>query len=173
MDAFDLSSAPAKFRAIKPICDILVIFTGATWVINYIVTVRQIFRDRVCVMPLVCLCCNVAWEITVVLIHRPPYFLLDVFFAMWLSVNMVIVYGSVKVSMEKQLPSPLMHKHLPLVIALTILGFISGYHALAEMLGPTKAVWWGGMLSQVVMSADCLGQILHRGSTHGTSWAMW
>ncbi|GFF34323.1 terpene cyclase Sre3 [Aspergillus udagawae] len=173
MDAFDLSSAPAEFQVMRPICDVMVIFTGATWVINYIVTVRQIFRDRVCGMPLACLCCNIAWEITVVLVHRPPYFLLDVFFAMWLSVNMVIVHGSVKVSMEEQLPSPVMHKYLPLIVALTILCFISGYHALAEMLGPTKAVWWGGMLSQLVMSAECLGQLLHRGSTQGASWVMW
>ncbi|RLL95502.1 hypothetical protein CFD26_100774 [Aspergillus turcosus] len=173
MDAFDFSSASAEFIAKRRICDMLMILTGTSWVINYIVTVRKIFRDRACGMPLVCLCCNIAWEIMVVLIHRPPYILLDVFFAMWLSINMVILYGSVKFSMEEQLPSPLMHKHLPLIVGLTTLGFLSGYLVLAEMFDPAKGVWWGGMFSLLVTSGSCLGQLLHRGSTHGASWAMW
>ncbi|RHZ54852.1 FAD-dependent monooxygenase spyC [Aspergillus thermomutatus] len=173
MDAFDFSSAPAEYLAKKRIFDMLVILTGMSWVINYILTARKIFRDRACGMPLVCLCCNIAWEMMVVLIHRPPYFLMDVFFALWLSINMVILYGSVKFSMKAQLPSPLMHKHLPLIIVLTIMGFLSGYLVLAQMFDPTKGVWWGGMFSLLLMSASCLGQLVHRGSTHGASWAMW
>jgi paspaline synthase len=72
MDTFDFFSAPAEFVTKNRICDMLMILTGTSWVINYIVTVRKIFRDRACGMPLVCLCCNIAWEIMVVLIHRPP-----------------------------------------------------------------------------------------------------
>jgi hypothetical protein len=64
--------------------------------------------------------------------------------------------------MEEQLPSPLMYKHLPLIVVLTTLGFLSGYLVLAGMFDPAKGVWRGGMFSLLVTSGSCSGQPLHQ-----------
>jgi hypothetical protein len=63
------TSFPAEFEAVRPIYNVLIATTGTMWLINYIShstadLQRQGARDTSG------LCCNIAWESTVVLIYR-------------------------------------------------------------------------------------------------------
>jgi paspaline synthase len=173
MEEFNFDAAPPAFQEVRPLVQTIFLISGTGWLVNYVTTIRTAFRDRTSGVSLIGLCNNLAWELVFVLIHRPPHLIAAIVIGLWLFVNVFVVYATVKFAQESKPDSLLLQRHLPLFVVISILGFFSGHVALTVHLGPTKALYWGGMMCLVTLSASALGVLVQRGHTRGTSYAMW
>lgn len=173
MDEFDFNSAPPEFQEIRWVVGSIFLVSGTGWLVNYFTTIRTALRDRTSGASLISLCNNLAWETVFAVIHRPPHLIAAAVITLWLLVNIYVIYVSVKFARESKTDSPLLLKYLPAITFLGFLGFLSGHVALAVHLGPTRALYWGGMICQVTLSASALGLLIERGHTRGASLGMW
>ncbi|KAJ5379961.1 uncharacterized protein N7496_002389 [Penicillium cataractarum] len=173
MDEFDFNAAPPEFQEIRWMVASIFLISGTGWIVNYVTTIRTALRDRASGVSLLSLCNNLAWETVFAVIHRPPHLIAALVITVWLLVNIYVIYVSVKFGRESQDVSPLLRRHLPAVTLLGFVGFLTGHIALSMHLGPTKALYWGGMICQVTLSASALGLLIQRGHTRGASPAMW
>ncbi|THC93376.1 hypothetical protein EYZ11_007133 [Aspergillus tanneri] len=173
MDEFDFNLAPPEFQEIRWVVGSIFIVSGTGWLVNYFTTIRTALRDRTSGVSLFSLCNNLAWETVFAVIHRPPHLVAAAVITLWLLVNVYVIYVSVKFARESGPHSSPLVRYLPAITVLGFLGFLSGHIALAMHLGPTKALYWGGMICQVTLSASALSLLIERGHTRGASFGMW
>ncbi|KAL4789119.1 hypothetical protein BDV19DRAFT_397409 [Aspergillus venezuelensis] len=175
MAEWDLSSGPPEFQKKLWLqwLALLVCWTG--WLMNYFLTIRTAWRDRVSGVSLISLCNNLAWESVFAIFYRPPHRIGSAVWLTWMLVDVYVVYVSSKFTPQSPAdshPHPL-HAYLPALKVLGFFGCLSGHLALAMYLGRTKAFFWGGLFCQVVLSASALDLLVRRGHTRGTSCNMW
>ncbi|KAF7122223.1 hypothetical protein CNMCM5793_000180 [Aspergillus hiratsukae] len=173
MDAFDFGTAPAEFQKVRWIVETSFIISGIGWTLNYFFTIRKAYQDRISGVSLIALSNNLAWEVAFVLVNPPRNPFTRVNFPLWLSVNVFVLYATVKFERESGAHSPFMRRHLPFIIVIINLGLLSGHLAFSSHVGPLAALYWGGMVCQVTLSAGALGLLLQRGHTRGMSYKMW
>jgi paspaline synthase len=173
MDGLDFDSAPAEFQKVRWIVETPLIIAGVGWTLNYFFTIRKAYQDRMSGVSLIALSNNLAWEVAFALINPPPNPFARVNYPLWLSINAFVLYATVKFERESGSHSPFMRRHLPFIILVSILGMLSGHLAFSSHVGPLAALFWGGMLCQVTLSASALGLLLQRGHTRGMSYRMW
>lgn len=173
MDEFDFNTAPPEFQEIRWIVGSIFLVSGSGWLLNYFTTIRTALHDRTSGVSLISLCNNLAWETVFAIIHRPPHPIAAAVITLWLLVNVYVIYVSVKFTRESKANSSPMLSYLPAITVLGFSGFLSGHVALAMHLGPTRALYWGGMICQVTLSASSLALLLEQGHTRGASLGMW
>jgi paspaline synthase len=172
MDAFDLDTAPAEFQKLRWLVETSLIIVAIGWTLNYFFTIRKAYQDRISGVSLLAVSNNFAWEVAIA-VNLPPNPLSKVYVPLLLSVDVLVLYVTVKFERESGPHSPFMRRHLPVITFFSILGLVSGHLAFASQVGPTAAIVWGALLCQVTISADALGLLLQRGHTRGTSYGMW
>ncbi|RHZ55404.1 uncharacterized protein CDV56_103125 [Aspergillus thermomutatus] len=173
MDGFDFDTAPAEFQKVRRVVETAFIVSGIGWALNYFFTIHKAYQDRMSGVSLISLSNNLAWELAFALVIRPPNPFTRVIFPLWLSINVFVLYVTVKFERESGSHSPFVRRHLPFITSISILGLLSGHLAFSSHVGSLAALYWGGMLCQVTLSASALGLLLQRGHTRGMSYKMW
>ncbi|PKX90506.1 uncharacterized protein P174DRAFT_463921 [Aspergillus novofumigatus IBT 16806] len=118
---------------------------GLCWLASYAGMIRKSFQDRSYCMPLMPLGCNLTSDF----IFSDP--ILQYVIASWLA-------GSV------------MMRNILWIFAITILGWVTVYFALAAQFGPDDAFAWSACFSQLLLGAGSLCQVIVRGSSRAASF---
>lgn len=152
---------------------ILSIGVCVCWLANYVAVIHKSFQDRTYGMPLMPLCCNIAYEFVYGVIYPPDIPNWPYIFASWLTLNFIVVYAATKFAPNEWAHAPLVKRNLPWIFAVSIAGWISAHVALVAHIGQTPAAAWSAWFCQLFLSAGGLCQLIVRGSTRGTSFFIW
>ncbi|KAL5338174.1 integral membrane protein [Aspergillus crustosus] len=172
MDSLDFTKAPSSFQSVKWISDALLLTMAGGWLTSYIATIRTAHGDNACWVPLLPVSCNLAWELVYATIYPPPR--LPIVTA-WFALNLVVVYTALKYAPDGDARgySPLRGCRLYLAFVAATALWAAGHVALARVLGPLTAFYYGGLACQLMTSAAALCGLLDSGSSRGASWLIW
>jgi len=171
----------------------ITLFTGGgvLYTVLYYLMARQSLQDRAYAMPLLALGFNVAWE-GVFLFYVSEDIYEKVVYALWILLDMGIVYSAVKHGPIEWTHAPAIARNLGKIITVIIawwgwlifamsswwlnnnIGRKTGIlYRGAEGPDPRELGFWTALFGQVVLSCTSLAQILARGNGRGTSYAIW
>ncbi|KAL3476507.1 hypothetical protein BJX99DRAFT_270494 [Aspergillus californicus] len=174
MNEWDLSSGPPEFLEMLWLHEIAVFVCWSGWLLNYILTVRAVLRDRISGVFLLPLCNNLAWEVAFTIFHQAPSRAGTVTYTLWMLIDIYMVYLSVKFAPKAtDAHTHPLGNYLPAVAFVVFLACLLGHLALIVDLGLTKAFFWSAWVDQVTLSTSGLVLLIQRGHTRGTSWGMW
>ncbi|KAF7180408.1 hypothetical protein CNMCM7691_009576 [Aspergillus felis] len=151
---------------------ILAIGVCVGWLANYLGMIRKSFQDRSYGMPLIALSCNIAFEVVFVL-YPPDIPLWPSSFALWLPLDVVVVYATMRFGPNEWGHAPLVQRNLPWIFGVSLAGWMTAHLALIAQFGPTHAAAWAALVCQLLLSAANLCQLMVRGSSRGTSPFIW
>lgn len=164
---------------------------GWLWVLCYILIARENLRSKSYGMPLFALANNFAWEVVY------AFFFVDIWqkqlvFAIWVVVDAIIVYGTMKHGGNEWMHTPIVKNNLGKIILLFTIFCLLGHWAFirwwfdygigkkpgkfylgVEGIDTTELKFWSGEVCQMVLSAASLAQLVVRQHTGGVSWAIW
>ncbi|KAL2847830.1 hypothetical protein BJY01DRAFT_234112 [Aspergillus pseudoustus] len=171
MSEWDMTSGPPEFLQKLWLHRIGLFVCYAGWLLNYIITIRTAQRERISGVSLVSICNNTAWEFLFSTYYHPPHRTGTVVFAAWMLADVGVLWASVKYA-----PTPATNpfrRYTPALAILVFLGCLSGHVAMTRQLGLRPAFFYGGWISQALLSGVALALLIQRGHTRGTCWAMW
>ena len=155
----------------------LVSLGNLLWVVAYILIIRKGMRDRAYGVPLVAIALNFTWEIYYTLIHPVPGAAFRVIGALWLLLDVLIVYQLLRFGREEQRPQ-IRRAFYPIVIGTMVLAFTGHvyFHDWISRLGvfTDEGSGTSGILINVVMSVLFVFMALDRPNSRGLSYgAAW
>jgi paspaline synthase len=109
------------------------------WLANYIAMIRKSFQDGYYAMALMPFCCNIACEIIYGVIYPPEVLIWPYNFAIWLTLNFIVVYAAIKLATSEWAHGPFVTRNLPWLFAVGIAGWMSAHLALAAHVGQSSA----------------------------------
>lgn len=89
-----------------------------SWVVAYVLIVRQCFRQRTYGLPMVAICMNFAWELMASFVFPNPVALWHLFDRLWLGIDVLLVYQLLRFGRSQQ-PVPEVQRNFFVVVALT------------------------------------------------------
>ncbi|KAF2733899.1 hypothetical protein EJ04DRAFT_512903 [Polyplosphaeria fusca] len=184
------SHVPSSYHAISML---LLGIGGLSWTITYLLIVRQSLRDRTYSMPMFSLAFNFAWEI-VFAIYIAEVGEEKAVFGVWLVIDLGLVYTMIKYGENEWRHAPAIGRNIGKIFALLVLWWCWALWAICVwwvdesnpvkpkqgklyrgVEGPdtTELGYWTALVAQVVLSAMYLSQIIIRGHSGGSSYAIW
>jgi paspaline synthase len=173
MDGFGDANAPPAYQAVKPTVDVGILLMGVGWAINYTGMLHKSFQDRTYGMAIMPLCSNIAWEVVYGLIYPSPNPIEQGVFLVGLFIDFAIIYAAIRFSPNEWTHAPLVRDNLLWIFLFGIVGFTTGFLALAAEIGPALAYTWGAVFCQLLLSLGAICQLLCRCSTRGASYTIW
>jgi paspaline synthase len=144
------------------------------WVASYIGMVYKSFQDRTYCMPLMPLCCDLAFEFIFSVISPPKEDpILQYVFASWLACSVVVVFATMKFAPNEWKHAPLIQQNIFWIFTISIISWMAVHLALVAQFGPDDGVAWSACLCQLLLSASCLCQLIVQGSSRGASLFIW
>jgi hypothetical protein len=174
-----------------PVSNALLLTGGALWTLCYVLLAHRSFLDRSYGMPLFALSFNFAWELVyALLITEEP---LERFvFAIWLILDLGMVWGMLMYGKEEWNHAPLVKRNLGKLFAVGVVWCVVAHWAFASwwvenevgkregkfyrgVVGAdtTELGFWSATVAQTNLSVASLGQLLIRQHTGGVSWGVW
>ena len=166
---------------------------GLFWTITYVLMARQSLRDSSYSMPLFSLAFNFGWEI-VFSLYVAESIPEQVTFATWMLVDLGLVYSVLKFAKYEWAHSPFVVRHIGKIFSIFVLWWCWALWAIStwwlDPLNPinrkegkiyrghpgidtTELGYWTSLIAQVVLSVMLLAQLVVRGHSGGTSYAIW
>lgn len=161
------------------------------WTICYFLLARESFRTRSYGMPLFALAFNFAWEIVYTL-YIVETLLEQIVFAIWMAIDISLVYGVIKHGDYEWEHSPMIKRNLGWILMALVIYCCAGHWAFAKwwidnevgkregkiyrgIVGPdtTELGFWSAALAQAYLSAASLAQLWIREHSGGVSWSIW
>ncbi|PYH75095.1 AtmB protein [Aspergillus vadensis CBS 113365] len=173
MDGFDATQAPAAYRDVEPIVNILTLGMALGWLTNYAAMIHISFKEKTYAMGIMPLCCNIAWEFSYGVIYPPKNRLELIVTVIALIVNVAIMYSAIRHSPNDWSHAPLVQRNIRCIFAVCTFGFLTGHIAFAECIGPAVAYTWSAAFCQLLLGTGALCQLLCRGNSRGASYLLW
>jgi hypothetical protein len=122
----------------------------ALWVLAYVFSIRQGFKDRAYGFPLVAICLNFSWEFLASWVHPNPVPLWLAFNRVWFFVDLIIVYQLLRYGPALQ-RIPEVRRHFPLIVAGTLVVGTAGLYTFFLQYRDLLAIM-GAFMINLVMS---------------------
>lgn len=142
------------------------------WLATYAGMVRKSFQDRSYSMPLMPLCCDIAFEFVFSVLYPPTEApILQYVFGSWMAGSVMVVFATIRFMPNEWKHAPLVQQNILSILAVTILGWMTAHLALVAQFGADDGSAWGGCLCQLLLGAGSLCQLIVRGSSRGASFS--
>ncbi|KAF2710064.1 hypothetical protein K504DRAFT_377707 [Pleomassaria siparia CBS 279.74] len=166
---------------------------GIFYTATYILMTRQSLRDRTYAMPLFSLAFNFGWEIVFAL-YVAESLPEKTIFTTWLLIDIGLVYAVVKYGAGEWGHAPVVGRNIGKIFAAMVAWWCWALWALCvwwvdekdpvnpkagklykgvEGIDTTELGFWTALVAQVVLSVGLLAQIIVRGNSGGSSYAIW
>ncbi len=166
---------------------------GVGYTICYILMTRQSIRDQTYAMPLFVLAFNFAWEIVFALYVSNEIREQAIFF-IWMVIDLGLVYAVLKYGSNEWKHAPIVGRNIGKIFAVmlawmcVLIYAISAWWLDAENpvnpkvgkiykgikgIDTDELGYWTSLVAQVFLSVMSLAQIIVRGNSGGSSYAIW
>jgi len=166
---------------------------GVTYTICYVLMTRQSIRDRTYAMPLFPLALNFAWEIVFALFVAEEV-REQAIFTIWMIIDLGLVYALVRYGAHEWKHAPVVGRHIGKIFAVMLAWWCIALYAVSawwtdranpvnpkagKMYMGVKGIdtdelgYWTALIAQVFLSVMSLAQIVVRGNSGGSSYAIW
>jgi hypothetical protein len=167
---------------------------GMMWNVTYVLMTIRSIQTKSYGMPLLALSLNVSWELVYSIFVAEPV-IERVGFAVWLVLDIGLVYNTVKYGRNEWEHSPFVARHIAsILLIMTAVGLVGNYafaswwlktpglghgskvgkfHSGVEEIDCTELTFWSAAAMQLPASSGSLAMLLVRGHSGGTSYAIW
>lgn len=164
------------------------------WLICYVLMARRSLSTHDTPIPLLALGINLSWEV-VYAFYVTEEWLEFAGFAMWLALDIPVLYATIKHGRRSNAASPLVGRNVTLLLMLVFaFGLVANalfawwwlkepHRGHGEKWGKTwkgleardttELAWWSAGVAQMTLSVGALGMLLQRGHSGGQSYAIW
>ncbi|KAH7091952.1 tyrosyl-DNA phosphodiesterase-domain-containing protein [Paraphoma chrysanthemicola] len=179
--------------SLRDVNDVFLGIGGIGYTLCYVLMTRKSIQDCTYAMPLFSLAFNFAWEIIFALFVAVEIREVTMF-TIWMLIDLGLVYAVLKYGANEWKTAPLVGENIGKLFAIMLAWWCMILYAISVWwLDPSNPVnpkagksykgidgldtdelgYWTALLAQVVLSGMSLAQILMRGSSRGSSYAIW
>ncbi|KAH7068018.1 tyrosyl-DNA phosphodiesterase-domain-containing protein [Paraphoma chrysanthemicola] len=179
--------------SLRDVNDLFLGIGGIGYTICYVLMTRKSIQDCTYAMPLFSLAFNFAWEIIFALFVAVETREVTMF-TIWMLIDLGLVYAVLKYGANEWKTAPLVGENIGKLFAIMLAWWCLILYAISVWwLDPSNPVnpkagksyqgidgldtdelgYWTALVAQVVLSGMSLAQIVIRGSSRGSSYAIW
>ncbi|KAF2821966.1 phospholipase D/nuclease [Ophiobolus disseminans] len=187
------SLPPHVDPSLRTFNDVLLGTGGLGYTICYILMTRESIRDRTYAMPLFSLAMNFAWEMVFAMFVAVEV-REQAIFTIWMLIDLGLIYALVKHGANEWKHAPAVGRHIGKIFTVMLAWWCVALYAVSIWwLDPTVPVnpkfgkayngskgidsdelgYWTALVAQIVLSVMSLAQIVVRGNSGGSSYAIW